>query len=121
VRAVVDFTGGSISSGTVTAADAQPSDGSARVLIFRTGIRTTAAPASGYGITVRVVQDKNRLRVEITAARGRFKYLSYAGIAGNRLTIDVLEERPADQGRRATPWTPKAASRLIAGPCRPGS
>ena len=94
VRAVVDFTGGSISSGNVTAADAQPSDGSARVLIFRTGIRTTAAPASGYGITVRVVQDKDRLRVEITAARGRFKYLSYAVIAGNRLTIDVWKSAP---------------------------
>jgi DNA-binding beta-propeller fold protein YncE len=94
VQAVVDFTGGTITSGDVTSTDSAPFDGSAGVRISRAGVRTAAAPVSGFGLSVHVVQGTNRLQVQIKSVRGRFKYLAYTVMAGNQLTIDLWRSSP---------------------------
>ncbi len=105
VRAVVDFTGGTIATGQVTAGDPNPYDGRAALQVDRSGIRTRVRPTRGDGITVRVLQARNRIRVEIRSARGRLKYLSYQVVAGTRLAIDLWKSAPPSRAaeiRRGT-------------------
>ena len=94
VRAVVDFTGGALVSREVEATDPSPFDGSATLRLSHAGARTHAAASNAHGLRVHVVQGPNRLKVVLTSARGRFKYLSYAVVGGNRLAIDLWKSAP---------------------------
>jgi len=94
VRAVVDFSGGVIRGNQVSATDPQPMDGTASLMVARTGIRTAVPTTSGDGITVRTLQRPGLLRISIGARRGRFKYLAYAVVAGDRIVIDLWKSAP---------------------------
>lgn len=94
VRAVVDFTDGTLKSSEVDAADPTPADGTASIRVSHLRIQAQAAPRSAYGISVRVVQGVNRLSVAIRAPRGRFKYISYPVVGGDRLGIDLWKSAP---------------------------
>ncbi len=94
VRAVVDFTGGTIGFNQVSATDPSPMNGTAALLVERPGVRTRVPGGSGDGITVRLVQGSGRLRIAITARAGRFKYLSYAVVTGDRIAIDLWNSTP---------------------------
>ena len=89
VRAVVDFSHGTLTANQVEAIDPQPFDGTATVRLSHRKVQTRAAARSADGISVRVLQGVNGLRIDVRAARRRFKYLSYAVMSSNRLVIDV--------------------------------
>jgi hypothetical protein len=94
VRVVLDVTAGTISSGQVTATDPSPVDGSAALVVVRSGIATAVPHASGDGIAVTLNGGAGRARVTLHSAKGRFKYLSYAVVGGNRLAIDLWKSAP---------------------------
>ncbi len=105
VRVVVDFTGAALNGNRVEAIDPQPFDGSASLRVTHPMVRTRAAARGAAGIRVRVVPGVGRLRIEIHAVRGRFKYLSYAVVTSNRLAIDLWKSAPppkAAEVRRGT-------------------
>jgi hypothetical protein len=92
VRVVVDFTGGRVEFNEANAEDPRVSDGSARVDITRTGISVRAGlDRSAQGVRVRVtLATANRLRVQLTAAPRRFKYMRVFVLRGpERLVIDL--------------------------------
>jgi hypothetical protein len=91
---VIDFTGGRISSNQVSATDPSPMNGTSALLLVRSGVRTQVRAASHDGITVSLTQGSGRLRIAIRAAKGRFKYLSYTVVTGNRIAIDLWKSTP---------------------------
>jgi hypothetical protein len=107
VRAVVTFAGGPLLAGEVVATDPDPfRDGVVRLPLSRHGVRTTARPARGHGITARVLRRTNRIVVRVDGAPRRFKYVMYRVLhAPERLVVDLLESRPPVAGaqiRRGT-------------------
>lgn len=94
VRTVIDFTGGTINANQVAATDPSPMDGTAAVLVLRSGVGTHIRSASGLGLTVGITPGTGRLRITIHAAKGRFKYLSYAVVTGDRIAIDLWKSTP---------------------------
>ena len=109
VRAVVDFAHGEIRRPTerLVATDPEPfADGIARVRLVQRGIRTTAQTARAFGVTVRVLQGRNRITVRLTAAAHRFKYVSYTWLRNpERLVIDLWKSAP-----------PVAAAQIVRAP-----
>jgi hypothetical protein len=90
VRLVVDFTGGAVTFNTTNATDPNPFDGVARVEVERTGVRSVAAPLTAFGVTTRITTAGSRLGIRLTAASGRFKYLSITVLhAPERVVIDL--------------------------------
>jgi hypothetical protein len=94
VRAVVDFTGGTIALRNVDATDSNPFDGSASLRVARAGISTRVTGGRGLGITVHISPRSGALQITLAAARHRFKYLSYAIVSGSRLAIDLWKSAP---------------------------
>ena len=98
VRAVVDFAHGEIRlpSEMLAATDPEPfADGIARVRLGQRGVRTMARTARGLGVTVRVLQGRNRITVRLTAAVHRFKYVSYVSLRNpERLVVDLWKSAP---------------------------
>ena len=97
VRAVVEFAHGKLPrpSEMLVATDPEPFDGIARVRLSVPSIRTHARTARARGVTVRVVQGQNRIAVRLSAARDRFKYLSYFSLRNpQRLVIDLWKSAP---------------------------
>ena len=108
VRAVVDFAHGEIRrpSEMLVATDPEPfGDGIARVRLGQRGVRTTARTVRAHGVTVRVLQGRNRITVRLAAAPHRFKYVSYTSLHNpERLVVDLWKSAPpvaAAQIRRA--------------------
>jgi hypothetical protein len=90
VRVVLDVSGGALTFNTVMSVDPDPRDGVARIEIDRPGIASSAAPADGFGVGAVASAAGGKLTVRLTAARSRFKYLSYFLLAGpQRLVIDL--------------------------------
>jgi 6-phosphogluconolactonase (cycloisomerase 2 family) len=94
VRAVVDFTDGTVGSGEVEAVDAAPFDGMASLRLSHLRVQAQAQPRSSYGVNVQVVGGVNRIRIELRTTKGAFKYLSYAVVTHNRLAIDLWKSAP---------------------------
>ncbi|MGZ6563853.1 MAG: Gmad2 immunoglobulin-like domain-containing protein [Solirubrobacteraceae bacterium] len=94
VRAVVGFSGGSITTRSVEAIDPHPFDGSAALRVTRTRIGTRVEAARRLGVTVRISARTGALQITLVAAPHRFKYLSYTVIGGNRLAIDLWKSAP---------------------------
>lgn len=92
VRAVVDFSGGTITTKQVDALGFTRI--SAPVRVSRKSIATRARPRSASGLTVRVLPGTGTLRIQSTFAPWRFKYLSYGVVLGNRLAIDLWKSAP---------------------------
>ncbi|MGZ4325970.1 MAG: Gmad2 immunoglobulin-like domain-containing protein [Solirubrobacteraceae bacterium] len=97
-RAVVRFSGGTIGMGNVRATDPAPFDGSAALLVSRAGIGTRVTTARGLGVTLRISARTGALRISLATARHRFKYLSYVGIGGKQLVIDMWKSAPPSKG-----------------------
>src|SRR5665213_1080595 len=66
--------------------------------------RTTAEPRSRYGLTVVVVKNARGIRIDLRAARLRFKYLSWRWVTEHHLVIDMWKSAPPVSGRREPPW-----------------
>jgi hypothetical protein len=99
VRAVIDFAGVTPrANGELSAVDAQPADGSARLELVLAGVHTRAAPRAAYGLSARVRQDAHGLRIDLGAARLRFKWLSYAWVTGRHLAIELWKSSPPSAG-----------------------
>jgi hypothetical protein len=95
VRAVISFSGAPLGATAAEAADPDPSDGRARVVVGQAGIATTAQAVRGHGLRIRVGQGTGRLGVGLAAAADRFKYVGYRQLHGpERLAIDVYKSRP---------------------------
>jgi hypothetical protein len=95
VRATIRFTGGALGANDAEAADPNPFDGVARMVVTHAGIGTTAPPAHRLGVRVRVTQGSGRLRIRLSAAAGRFKYLAYRRLSGpQRLVVDLYRSAP---------------------------
>ena len=96
VRAVIDFTGTTIGANPgVGATDARPLDGAASLqYVISPGVRTAAAPRSRYGLSASVVKNARGLRINLRAARLRFKYLSWAWVTEHHLVIDLWKSAP---------------------------
>ena len=63
VRAVVDFTDGTLGRTEAEATDPAPLDGHATVVVSHPRVQAQAATVSGHGLTVRVAQGTNRLSI----------------------------------------------------------
>lgn len=91
-RIVVSFAGGALTGleRQVDTPDPAPGDGRATVRINGRGIRSTAAPVSRGGLSVRIVRRAGSILAVIDAPKGRFKFVSYR-VAGmrKRLVIDL--------------------------------
>jgi hypothetical protein len=98
VRAVVDFTDGEIPhpSEDLVATDPEPfADGIARVRLRQQGVRTEARTARAHGVTVRVIQGRDRITVRLAATPSRFKYVSYFSLRNaERLVVDLWKSAP---------------------------
>jgi hypothetical protein len=97
VRVVVDFTGGRLEFNETNAEDPRVADGSARVDVSRTGIGVRAGlDRTAQGVRARVsLATANRLRVQLTSAAGRFKYVRVFVLHGpERLVIDLYRSAP---------------------------
>jgi hypothetical protein len=93
VRVIVEFQGAPPLTGLerqVDALDRAVADGRAVVRVNATGITTSAAPASGAGVTARVAQRPGNIVVLLDAPVNRFKFVSYrASVSRNVLVIDL--------------------------------
>ena len=97
VRVVVDFTGGRVEFNEANAEDPRVADGSARVDVSRTGIGVRAPlDRTAHGVRTRVtLATANRLRVQVTGAAGRFKYVRVFVLHGpERLVVDLYRSAP---------------------------
>ena len=106
VRAVVDFADGKIPREELVATDPEPfPDGIARVRLRQQGVRTEARTARAHGVTVRVIQGRDRITVRLAATPSRFKYVSYFSLRKpERLVVDLWKSAPpvtAAEVRRA--------------------
>jgi hypothetical protein len=93
VRTVVDFADGWLTDRQVESSDANPFDGAAQLRLGR-NVRTRVRSGSAYGNTVELREQGDGLAIDIRAAQGRFKYLSYAVVGSSRLAIDVWKSGP---------------------------
>jgi hypothetical protein len=96
VQAVVDFTGNTVGGNAeMLAPDTQPFDGRARLqYVIGQGVRTTAAPRSGDGLSVSVAKNARGLGIDLRAAPRRFKYLSYGWGTAHRMVIKLWKSAP---------------------------
>ncbi len=96
VRTVVDFTGKTVGGNPeMLAPDAHPFDGRARLqYVIGPGVRATAAPRSGYGLSVSIVKNPRGLAIDLRSAPRHFKYLSYAWGTGYRMVIKLWKSAP---------------------------
>jgi immunoglobulin-like protein involved in spore germination len=95
VRATVRFSGGRLGANDAEASDPSPFDGVGRMRIDHAGIRTTAPAAQRLGVRVRVTPGTNRLRLRLTGAQRRFKYLAYRQLhSPARLVVDLYRAAP---------------------------
>ena len=82
------------------AEDPRVADGSARVDVSRTGIGVRAPlDRTAQGVRARVtLATANRLRVQVTGAAGRFKYVRVFVLHGPERLVDrPLSQRAAEQ------------------------
>ncbi|HEX2507783.1 MAG TPA: hypothetical protein VHK23_05625, partial [Miltoncostaeaceae bacterium] len=92
VRVIVDFAGARLTglARQVDAVDPQIADGRGVVRINATGIASGATPASGAGVTARIVRRPGSILLRIQGAQGRFKFLQYkVSVPRNVLIIDL--------------------------------
>jgi hypothetical protein len=95
VRAVVRVSGGTLGANDAEAADPNPFDGLARMVVTHAGIGTTAPTAHRFGVRVRVIQGAGRLRIRLATAQRRFKYVAYRQLhAPERLVVDLYKSAP---------------------------
>lgn len=95
VRVVVDFTGGTLNVNDADATDPSPSDGTARVVVRRTGIGTVGIDEAARGVRVRVTKGTNALVIRLDSALRALKYLRISGLHGpERLVLDLYSAKP---------------------------
>jgi hypothetical protein len=92
VRVIVDFAGARLTglARQVDATDPGIADGRGVVRVNATGITSGAAPASGAGVTARVIRRSGSILVRVQGAPNRFKFLQYkVSVPRNVLIIDL--------------------------------
>jgi hypothetical protein len=95
VRAVVDFTDGTLKPQEVVATDAQPVDGTVRLAITHLRVQAQAPTRTAEGITVRdTPKGTGRISVSTVSQTRRFKYVSYAVLTPDRLVLDLWKSAP---------------------------
>jgi hypothetical protein len=97
VRAVVEFAHGTLPGPgeALVATDPEPFDGIAGVSVSLPGVRAKARTVRTRGVTVRVIQRRNRITVRLSGTPHRFKYLSYFFLHNpERLVIDLWKSAP---------------------------
>ena len=104
VRVVVDFSGGAVTFNTTNATDPDPFNGSARVEVERAGVRSLAAPLNALGVGTTVTDLGARLRISMTAAPRRFKYLGITVLhSPERVVLDLWRSVPTVTARFGRP------------------
>lgn len=97
VRVVVDFTDGRLGVSDSEAADPDPFDGRASVDVRHARIQAQAPTVTAHGVTVRVTQHADRIRVRLSSAGRRFKYLDRRQLRSpERLVLDLYRSRPPE-------------------------
>lgn len=96
VRAVVDFSGGTVRLNEVDATDPRPADGAARVEIRHAGIVVRARDVTAAGVRARLSRvSAGRARLQLTATAGRFKYVRVSALPSpQRLVVDLYRTAP---------------------------
>jgi len=97
VRVVVDFTGGNMRLGDVTAVDPEPfADGLVRIRVDKAGVQSDAEANRRYGVFARINQGTpNALTLRVQGADHRFKYVSYQVFGSPlRLVVDLWKAKP---------------------------
>jgi hypothetical protein len=96
VRVIVDFAGARLTGleRQVDAIDPEIADGRGVVRVNATGITSGAAPASGAGVTARIIRRPGSILVRADGLPGRFKFLEYnVSVPRNVLVIDLWRAR----------------------------
>ena len=96
-RVVVDFNGGRLEFNETNAEDPRIADGTGCVDVAHRGIRLrTPLDRTAQGVRARVtLATANRLRVQLSATAGRFKYVRVFVLHGpERLVIDLYRSKP---------------------------
>ncbi len=104
VRVVVDFSGGTVQFNELEATDPDPfADGFVRIRLMHPGVKTTAMPVRGQGVSARVAQGGGRITIRLSAVDRRFKYLFYTDQhSPERLVMDLYKSRPPSEAAEIT-------------------
>ena len=104
VRVVVDFNGGAVAFNSTNATDPEPFDGAAVVEVQRAGVRSLAAPLNALGVRTTVADAGSQLRIRLTAAPRRFKFVSLTILhAPERVVVDLWRSTPTPPARFGRP------------------
>lgn len=100
VRVVVDFADGTLGSNDSEAADPDPfPDGRVSVDVRHRRIQAQAQTRSAHGVSARITQASNRVRIRLRARPGRFKYLHRFQLGSpERVVLDLYKSRPPVAG-----------------------
>jgi hypothetical protein len=99
VRAVVDFTDGTLQFGEVEAIDHRAFDGSVRIRVRHRNVQAQAPAVSRAGVQAKVTGGRDRLDVVLTSARHRFKYVQVSTLhSPERLVLDLYRSAPPGAG-----------------------
>jgi immunoglobulin-like protein involved in spore germination len=95
VRVVVTFTDGDLRPFEASTLDPSPADGAALLEVAHQGVRAEATPVAALGVRAALTQGRDRVRLRLTTAPGRFKYVSYRALARpERLVVDLWKSAP---------------------------
>jgi Immunoglobulin-like domain of bacterial spore germination len=93
VRVAVHFGGSALATNAAESSDPNPGNGGSTLRVVQPGIATTAPGVRRHGVRVRIVRQAGRLRIRLTSAKRRFKYLDYRQTR-HGVVIKLLKSRP---------------------------
>ena len=97
VRVTVHFAGDPLAINAAESSDPNPGNGGSTMRVVQRGIATTAPGVRRHGVRVRITRRGGRLRIRLTSAKRRFKYLDYQQTR-HRVVIKLFKSRPPVPG-----------------------
>jgi hypothetical protein len=97
VRVAIRFGGSALASNAAESSDPNPGNGGSTMRVVQPGIGSTAPTVRRQGVRVRITRQSGRLRIRLTSAKRRFKYLDYSQTR-HGVVIKLLKSRPPVSG-----------------------
>lgn len=97
VRVVVRFGGSALARNAAESSDPNPGNGGSTMRVVQPGIASTAPGVRRHGVRVRIERQAGRLRIRLTSAKRRFKYLDYRQTR-HGVVIELFKSRPPVPG-----------------------
>jgi hypothetical protein len=97
VRVAVRFGGSALAINAAESSDPNPGNGGSTMRVVQPGIASTAPTVRRHGVRVRITRQSGRLRIRLTSAKRRFKYLDYRQTR-HGVVIKLFKSRPPVPG-----------------------